>query len=315
MKRIISALPGRLAVVALALMAAALMGGVADTDTAVAIWCVDDYDCPSGQFCADPGVCVPYGSPCVDEFDCAEGECCIEGYCVACPEACCFPDDSCGDYIPLACTAEGGSPQGPGTNCATVTCEAAAPEACCLPDGTCMDVDPANCAEAGGVPRGSGTTCADVTCEATPTPTATATGTPTPTSTASPGPSPTSSPTPTEIPEVTETPIPSPPVEVTPPPPIEETATPPPGPPVAETPRPVEPAPPPTPAPDEVDVIAPAPVEPAPGTPEAVIGVPPTGAGSPSGESWPWWPLAVAAGAAFGAAGVLLACQGWRPRR
>ena len=79
---------------------------------------------------------------------------------------------------------------------------------------------------------------------------------------------------------------------------------------------PVEPGPPPTPAPDGEDVIiiAPGPVEPAPGTPEAVIAAPATGAGSPSGGSWAWWPLAVAAGAAVGAAGVLLAYQGRRAK-
>ncbi len=77
---------------------------------------------------------------------------------------------------------------------------------------------------------------------------------------------------------------------------------------------PVEPGPPPTPAPDGEDVIAPAPVEPAPGTEELIIAPPATGAGSPSGGSWAWWPLAVAAGAAVGAAGVLLAYQGRRAK-
>ncbi len=78
---------------------------------------------------------------------------------------------------------------------------------------------------------------------------------------------------------------------------------------------PVEPGPPPTDEPDGGDVIiAPGPVEPAPGTPEAVIAAPATGAGSPSGGSWTWWPLAVAAGAAVGAAGVLLAYQGRRAK-
>jgi len=77
---------------------------------------------------------------------------------------------------------------------------------------------------------------------------------------------------------------------------------------------PVEPGPPPTPAPDGEDVIAPAPVEPAAGTPEAVIGVPRTGAGSASGGSWAWWPRAVAGAAAAGAAGLLLAYQGRRAR-
>jgi hypothetical protein len=73
------------------------------------------------------------------------------------------------------------------------------------------------------------------------------------------------------------------------------------------------------PAPDEEQVIAPAPDEepliaPAPGTPESLIAPPRSGAGSPSGGSWPWWPLAVAAGAAVGAAGVLLAYQGRRAK-
>jgi hypothetical protein len=76
---------------------------------------------------------------------------------------------------------------------------------------------------------------------------------------------------------------------------------------------PVEPEPAPTTAPDGGDVIAPAPVEPAPETPKAVIAPPPTGTGSPTGGSWPWWPLAVA-GAAAGAAGVLLAYQGRRAK-
>ena len=166
-------------------------------------------------------------------------------------------------------------------------------EACCLPDDTCMDVEPSTCIGEGGVAQGPGTTCPDVDCEATATPTATA------------EPSPTPSPTPTEV---TETPTPSPTPTIAPPPPTEETATPPPGPPVEETPRPVEPGPPPTAAPDEGDVIAPA-----PGTPKSIIAPPPTGAGSPSGGSWPWWPLAVA-GAAAGAAGLLLVYQGRRAK-
>ena len=79
---------------------------------------------------------------------------------------------------------------------------------------------------------------------------------------------------------------------------------------------PVEPGPPDEPAPDGEDVIiiAPAPDEPAPGTSETVIAAPATGAGSPSGGSWAWWPLAVASGAAVGAAGVLLAYQGRRAK-
>jgi len=130
---------------------------------------------------------------------------------------------------------------------------------------------------------------------------------------------PTPTPTP-ETPAPVETPAPPPPVEetvapappvVAPSPPIEETPAP--APPVVETPEPV--GPPRTP---------PVPIAPAPGTPEVIIApppgtpiameAPPTGAGSASGGEWPWWPLAVAAGAAVGAAGVLLAHQGWRAK-
>ena len=68
------------------------------------------------------------------------------------------------------------------------------------------------------------------------------------------------------------------------------------------------------PAPDEESVIAPAPGESATDTQESLIAPPPTGAGSPSGGSWAWWPLAIAAGTAVGAAGVLLAYQGRRAK-
>lgn len=79
---------------------------------------------------------------------------------------------------------------------------------------------------------------------------------------------------------------------------------------------PVEPGPLPTPAPDGEDVIAPAPREPdsTPETEELIIAPPATGAGSASGSSWPWWPLAVAGAAAAGTAGLLLAYQGRRAR-
>jgi len=89
-------------------------------------------------------------------------------------------------------------------------------------------------------------------------------------------------------------------------------------PPAEETPRPVEPEPPLTPAPDGEDlIIAPGPGEPegTPGTEELIVAPPTTGAGSPSGSSWPWWPLAVAGAAAAGTAGLLLvAYQGRRAR-
>jgi outer membrane biosynthesis protein TonB len=134
--------------------------------------------------------------------------------------------------------------------------------------------------------------------------------------------------TPTASPEppAVETAV-APSSEETPTSPAEEPATPDaeePAVPVDETPRAEEPVPPdePTgdegeviaPAPDEEQVIAPAPDEepliaPAPAE-ESAIAPPPSGAGSPSGGSWPWWPLAIAGAAAAGAASVLLAYQG-----
>jgi len=117
-----------------------------------------------------------------------------------------------------------------------------------------------------------------------------------------------------------ETPVSPPPVE-TAIAPVAETPSPPP--PVEETPEPV--GPPRTPEVITLPDTTPVPIAPAPGTPEVIIApppgtpiameAPPTGAGSPSGGSWAWWPLAVAvAGAAAGAAGVLLAYQGRRAK-
>ena len=56
--------------------------------------------------------------------------------------------------------AQGGTPQGAGTNCATVEC----PQACCLQDGTCTFIPPTDCTDAGGMPMGYGTNCATVDC-------------------------------------------------------------------------------------------------------------------------------------------------------
>ncbi len=76
--------------------------------------------------------------------------------------------------------------------------------------------------------------------------------------------------------------------------------------PAVETPTPTV-APPATPVATPTPVVTPA------ASPTPVIAPPPTGAGSASGGSWPWWPFAVA-GAAAGAAGVLLAYQGRRAK-
>jgi serine protease len=83
-------------------------------------------------------------------------------------EACCFTGGGCTDTTPANCTANSGTPQGPGTACATTTCPAGPPtEACCYPQGNCADVTPAVCTSGGGTPQGPGTTCATTTCPMT----------------------------------------------------------------------------------------------------------------------------------------------------
>jgi hypothetical protein len=87
----------------------------------------------------DPGVSGIAGGLCVLEGNPSKGEnvtllgitqCApfdemyaLEIY-VAPTEACCLPDGSCMDGLtPSACQALGGTPQGPGTSCATVNCQ------------------------------------------------------------------------------------------------------------------------------------------------------------------------------------------------
>ena len=80
------------------------------------------------------------------------------------PEACCFPTGACGDLSPAACTAAGGVPQGPGTDCLGTACPA--PEACCFVDGSCSDLILTDCASVGGLSQGPGTDCLGVSCPA-----------------------------------------------------------------------------------------------------------------------------------------------------
>ncbi len=63
-------------------------------------------------------------------------------------EACCFSDGSCQDLVPAVCTAQGGTPQGPGTTCASVIC--LGPPACCFPDGSCIVMPMLLCQDLGG---------------------------------------------------------------------------------------------------------------------------------------------------------------------
>jgi len=75
-----------------------------------------------GPICGN-AVCQLGEDPCTCPVDC--GSTC---------GACCLPDDSCDDLSADECTAAGGEPQGPGTEC-TIT-------ECCAPLGdTCLSVD------------------------------------------------------------------------------------------------------------------------------------------------------------------------------
>jgi len=87
----------------------------------------------------------------------------------AVPEACCFADATCSMLTPDECSAAGGTPQGLGTDCASVVCELPPPRgACCLPSGACTDsLTAPECAATGGVYQGDDTDCATVVCSIT----------------------------------------------------------------------------------------------------------------------------------------------------
>ncbi|MBK8913903.1 MAG: lamin tail domain-containing protein [Phycisphaerales bacterium] len=67
-----------------------------------------------------------------------------------CREACCYPNGSCSDLAPMQCLSTGGSPQGPGTNCAGIQCPL---PGCCLPSGACVNVPPTVCISQNGTPQ------------------------------------------------------------------------------------------------------------------------------------------------------------------
>ena len=74
--------------------------------------------------------------------------------------ACCFTDGSCTNETEFECTADGGTYQGDGTDCADATCPEAT-GACCHVDGSCTVTTQIEC---DGTYQGDGTTCADVDC-------------------------------------------------------------------------------------------------------------------------------------------------------
>ena len=74
------------------------------------------------------------------------------------PEGCCLDGGACSVILPSECTAQGGVPRGPGSDC-TADCL----EACCYSGGYCANYAPDVCLPY-GTPMGAGTTCATITC-------------------------------------------------------------------------------------------------------------------------------------------------------
>ncbi len=70
--------------------------------------------------------------------------------------ACCYDDGTCDDISEFDCTSAGGTYQGDGTDCASVTCTGV----CCEP-GCVDDTTPDGCSLDGGTFQGFGTTCDD----------------------------------------------------------------------------------------------------------------------------------------------------------
>jgi hypothetical protein len=78
------------------------------------------------------------------------------------PGACCLPSGACAMLLPNDCLAQGGAYNGPGVQCAGITCPQ--PGACCLTDGTCASILQAPCLDQGGLWRGAGVPCTSANC-------------------------------------------------------------------------------------------------------------------------------------------------------
>jgi len=148
---------------------------------------------PPYSCCLENGLCVDLAP---GESQCLVGGLLITGPCGP-SVACCMTDGTCIDTSEVCCRETGGTPQGPGTSCATFPCALPqeyscclddgscvdlAPgvafcqsgtlmlgpcglsQACCLPDGTCRDVAEACCYNLGGAPQGPGTLCLETEC-------------------------------------------------------------------------------------------------------------------------------------------------------
>ncbi len=159
---------------------------------------IDDTCQPPPPYacCSEDGLCTDLDPGVPPE--CPPGGLLITGPCGA-SQACCLPDGTCVDTSEVCCRETGGTPQGPGTSCATFSCQlpqeyscclddgscidlnpglppecppggtlmlgpCGLAQACCLPDGTCQDLAEACCYESGGMPQGAGSTCDTTEC-------------------------------------------------------------------------------------------------------------------------------------------------------
>ncbi len=80
-------------------------------------------------------------------------------------QACCFNADDCSDLTLEDCLHWEGIPQGPGTTCATTSCEPPPTQACCLDQHeSCLNLPVDACLDQGGEPQGPGTDCETANC-------------------------------------------------------------------------------------------------------------------------------------------------------
>ena len=81
------------------------------------------------------------------------------------PEACFLVDDSCEDMRPEDCIEAGGSPEGEGSDCISLSHSLIETEACCFPNEDCVDMPWEDCeGERGAMPQGPGTDCTTSSC-------------------------------------------------------------------------------------------------------------------------------------------------------
>ena len=73
--------------------------------------------------------------------------------------ACCLPSGACVTSSATGCTNQGGTYQGDGVLCGSITCPQPPTGGCCKFDGTCTVGTAAACTAAGGTYRGDGTDC------------------------------------------------------------------------------------------------------------------------------------------------------------